>query len=530
MTQSGLYTGPVTSAPIPDAYEPGIADYLAVFRRRMSTVIFATLGVVGVALVLTNLQQPVYRTSAQVLLQSVGTPTVESGGRAAFRDRDADRLLNTQLRVFSSEPVQKAVEQRLGPAFAPVTATAIPGTDIIQVSAESTEPREAAAVVNEYVKAYLDFRREQDVGGLLTATKTVQSKIDELQPQLAEIENQIASAPEEERAAAEIRLGAQQNSLRERLSEFRRRLDQLQVTTALTSGGAQLVKPASVPTDPVSPNRSRNLVLSASLGLIFALGLALVVDYFDDTVKDQRDLGRVVPGLSVLGVLPAARSRRKVDRYPVAVMTSPTSAEAEAYRSVRTALQFSRLENSIFSIQITSPAQAHGRASVTANLAAALGTGGQRVVAVCGNLRQPELHKHFDMENARGLTSVLLGHCSLDQALRRVKGQDQLSVLPAGPPAPNPSELLAGASLKETLATLRAKADIVVIDSSPVLPVTDATVLAALIDATVIVVTARRTRRGDLRQALDQLRFVDAPVLGVVLLKANRRRRRRGQH
>lgn len=514
------------SRPTSENYEPGIADYLAIFRRRIRTIILATLGVVGVALLLTSLQEPVYQASAKVLLQSVGAQAVESGGRAVFRNRDADRVLTTQLQVFSSEPVQKAVEKKLGGVPVPVTAAAVPHTDIIQVSARSTRPEQAAAVVNEYVKAYLDFRREQDVGGLLTATKTVQSKIDELQPQLAEVENQIASAPPDQREAAVIRLGAQQNSLRERLSEFRRRLDELQVTTALTSGGAQLVKPASVPTEPISPRRSRNLVLSASLGLLFAFGLALTADYFDDTVKDQRDLARTVPGLTVLGLVPAGGSPRKVGRYPVAVMDSPTSAEAEAYRSVRTAVNFSSFERSIFSIQMTSPAEGHGRTGATANLAAALATGGQRVVAVCGNLRQPELHQHFGVDSTPGLTSVLLGRYSLSATLRPVKGQDRLTVLPAGPAAPNPSELLSSASLKETLATLRASADIVVIDSAPVLTVTDATVLAALVDATVLVVAARRTRRGDLRQALDQLHFVDAPVLGVVLLTTHRRRLR----
>ena len=473
-----------------------LRDYLRVVRRRKAPIILVTLFVVVVALAASYVQTPVYSATAQVLLQARSTEFLfdPSGGIRA----DPARAVQDEILVIKSEPVRAVVREQLGAAPS-VSAAPVDQTNAINVSAESTDPARAAAVANAYVGAYIEFRRKQVVDDTLAAGEQIQSKI-------ADLQRQIDAAT-----------GPQRETLVQAQALFKQKRDELQVGSAIRTGGAQLVTSASVPTDPVRPTPARNGVIAIIAGLLLGVGIAFLIDYLDDSIKNKEDLAEATSGLPVIGLIPVVSDWRAEDAPLVVSLSAPKSPAAEAYRTLRTAVQFMGLEHPTRTLQLTSAGPQEGKSTTLANLAVALARAGQRVVVVCCDLRRPRIHEFYGLENSTGFTSVLLGKVSLTGALQEVPDQARVSLLASGPLPPNPSELLSSRRTVEVLALLQAEFDMVLIDSPPVLPVTDSLVLSGLVDATLMVAVAGGTTRKEAARAVELLRQVDAPLIGTVL-------------
>jgi capsular exopolysaccharide synthesis family protein len=200
----------------------------------------------------------------------------------------------------------------------------------------------------------------------------------------------------------------------------------------------------------------------------------------------------------------------------------PSSPAAESYRSLRTSIQFAGQEQQLRSVVVTSPGVSEGKTSTLANLGVVFAQAGERVVLVSCDLRRPRIGEFFGLDEEQGFTSVLAGQRTLEEAVLPVPGVDRLSVLPAGPVPPNPAELLNDTRTRDIFARLRKQFDLVLIDSPPVLPVTDAAILSQHADATLILAAAGQTRRADLHRAAEKLSQVGATILGIVLNKATR--------
>lgn len=282
---------------------------------------------------------------------------------------------------------------------------------------------------------------------------------------------------------------------------------------------ATVIAPATASTAPVTPRTVLNVAIGLLVGLIGGILLALVRDLTDTRVRTADDLARLtdVPLLSTLDNPPDLAGRRDL-----VVVRQPHSAQAEAFRSLRTAVQFTATRGQALSLLVTSARPGEGKSTVAANLALTLSEAGLRVALVDADLRRPSVADTFDLEGAAGLTSVLIGYAELGEVLQEW-GSDGLHVLTTGPLPPNPSELLAAPAMSEVLAQLAADHDVVVIDAAPLLPVTDSAVLARMTSATLLVGDARRLRRSVLGQALTLLERAEARVAGVVLTHRRQR-------
>jgi succinoglycan biosynthesis transport protein ExoP len=397
-----------------------------------------------------------------------------------------------------------------------VSASSVGETDVIKVGATSTDPRRAARVANAYAEAYVDLRQQQAVDGLLKAVEKIKVKVDELQTQIDALDRQIAQSPLEARLA-DNPLVPRRAVLIQQQGAFQGRLDEVQVTANLKTGDAQLVTPASTPLRPDSPQPRRDAVVALVVGLLLGVALALLREHLDDSIKTKDELERVSDGLPTLGVIPVEAGWKDRDEAYVVSRAEPFSPSAEAFRSLRTAIQFIGLDRPVHTLQITSPNAGEGKTATLSNLAVALARAGKRVGLVCCDLRRPRLHEFFGIANRVGFTSVLLGEVSLDAAMARVTGETNLAVLPAGPLPPNPSELLASPRAAEVLTALQAHFDVVLVDSPPVLPATDATVISGRVDVSLLVASAGETGRKEMTRAIELLRQVDAPLIGVVL-------------
>lgn len=509
-----------------------LRDYLVVLGRRKWTVFSVVSAVVGAALVLSMVQAPVYEAYAEVLLEPRTSQVMFDAGPSSGTPAERRAAVETEIEVMRARSVQDAVAAELGRA-PDVSIVAKGTTDVVRIVAGAGDPADAALEANTYAETYVDLRRRAVVDELLAAAEQVQSQIAGIDAEIAAIEAEVDGVDErirtadsaadrllleQERSEVEDRLDPQLDSLQARRAAYDDQLDRLDLSTNLTlTGGAQIVSEAVEPAGPVRPTPRRNVLAALALGLALGVALAFVRDHLDDSVKGRDDVEGATPGTWVLALVPKVAGWRDRRAARVVSLDEPRSVAAEAYRTLRTSLQFIGLERRVEVVQVTSPSPCEGKTTTLANLGVAFASAGLRTVLVDADLRRPRLHEFFGVDNRAGLTSLLAGAAPLAEAVSPVAGQPFLAVLPSGPIPPNPSELLASGRMADVLDEVRRESDIVLVDSPPVLAVTDALVLGGLVDGVVVVATASLTTRLGLRRAVEQLTQVGAPVLGTVV-------------
>ena len=383
----------------------------------------------------------------------------------------------------------------------------------------------AASLVNTYAETYVELREAMDREDLLQTKQRLNALLSETEAQIAEtltpvadLEAQLAAGEGDPTTvlarieAVREQLQPALDPLQQQASEIRRTLGSLNLGVELAAGGgAEVLSPAWAPDTPVSPNVPLNLIIGLVAGLFFGIVLAFVRDYFDDSIKTKETVDRVT-GVSTLGLIPKVPGGSEV-----VTISNPTAPAAEAFRLLRTSVKFLAVERQVRVVQVTSPSPGEGKTLVAVNLAIAFAQAGDRVVLVGGDLRRPRMEEVLDVPLTPGLTAVLIGDVTLPQAIQPASAVPNLSVLPAGYPPPNPSELLSGERARRLIDVLGQTYDVVVLDCPPVLPVTDSLVLARMADTTLLVTSANKTSKRSLTRAVELLRQVDAPLAGTVL-------------
>jgi capsular exopolysaccharide synthesis family protein len=487
--------------------ELNLRDYTQVLRHRKLTIILTVIVIVGGVLAASFLQQPIYEATASVLV----TPRTPSAVLPNSGNTEAVNI-DREISIFESRAVRTEIAERLGRS-PQLSATAASESGIIEINARSSSAERAAREANVAARSYIAVRRQQAVDDYLSIGEEVQARIDRLDEQLAALDASAGLDPDVLDAQA-----AERQQVSTRRGFYVQQLDALQFSASLSEqGGAQLISPASTPSSPVEPTPLRNGVIALVLGLVLGVILAFVREYMDDSLKTKEDVERVSHGAAVLALIPAVAGWKDRGNTYVVTLTQPRSQVAEAYRGLRTSVQFLGIEEPIRTLQVTSTNASEGKTTTLANLAVAFAQAGQSVIAVCCDLRKPRIHEFFDTTNEVGFTSVLLGKTPLSDAIQRVDGAGRLALLASGPPPPNPAELLAWPRAGELLEGLTAQFDLVLVDTPPVLPVTDALVVAGWVDATLLVVSAGTTTKKGLGRSVELLRQVDAPLLGTVL-------------
>ncbi len=274
---------------------------------------------------------------------------------------------------------------------------------------------------------------------------------------------------------------------------------------------ASLIRPAKAPSTPVAPNPSRNLALGLSLGVMLGVAAAVLREVLDTRITGTTDVQRVADR----PVLGAITFDRGAALNPLMVHDGDYSPRAEAFRSVRTNLQFIDAADQPRALLFTSSLPGEGKSTTAANLALTLAASGAPVCVVEADLRRPKLLEYMGLDSSAGLTSVLIGQVSLDDVLQPYG--EHLMALGAGPIPPNPSELLGSPAMRAVMEDLRKRFEYVVVDAPPLLPVTDAAVLSKVVDGTIVVVGSGIVRRHQLSQSLATLKSVEAKVLGILL-------------
>jgi polysaccharide biosynthesis transport protein len=277
------------------------------------------------------------------------------------------------------------------------------------------------------------------------------------------------------------------------------------------------LRTATVPTVPVTPNHRLNLALGLLAGLALGLGLAVLREVLNTTIRSAGDIAKVTD----TSVIARIGYDQDAPARPLIVQSSPHSHRSEAFRRLRTNLQFLDLDDRPRTIVVTSSLLGEGKTTTAINLAITLSDAGSRVALVDADLRRPSVAEYMGLEGAVGLTTVLIGQADLAHAIQPW-GKRTLHVLPSGQVPPNPSELLGSRSMANLLEQLTSQYDIVLIDTPPLLPVTDAAILATITGGAVVVAAAGMVHRQQLADALGSLQDVGAQVLGLVLNRVPR--------
>jgi tyrosine-protein kinase len=500
-----------------ESSQQGVAlqHYLAVVRRR-KWLILAVSAVVPLAVVAVSLlQSSVYEGSAKVLLSRQNLASRLTGIPESNASVEEETVVKTQAQVARVPAIARAVSRRLGAgAMSPQelldssSVSTSPEAEILTFNVRDGNRRVAARAATLYAQQYSRYRRQQDTAALVSARKGVEKHVRELQE-----------------------AGEDRGSL---YGALLNREQQLQTIETLQTSNTTVIEAAGDAAK-VSPKPLRNGVLGLLVGAVVGLGLAFLLEALDTRVQSARELEQTL-GIPLLARVPAP-PKRDDGEDALAMVDEPEGAQAEAFRMLRTNVEFTLLDREASSIMVTSALEEEGKSTTIANLALAIAQAGKRVALVDLDLRRPRLDRLFGLDQEPGVVQVVLGQKDLDDALNRVSvlpeggvpsparqsengSSGTLDVLTCGSLPPNPGEFVASRRLPELLEQLAERADLLLVDSPPLLHVGDAMTLSADVDALLVVADPKKLRQGSVEEADRLLGSMRAHKLGFVLTGA----------
>jgi len=349
--------------------------------------------------------------------------------------------------------------------------------------------------------------------------KVLESIANDYRAALAEERNLAGSLEDQKKQAVDLNRKSITYSILQREAESERQVynallqqeKELRVVSNSRANNVQVMDDAEVPGGPYTPNHGRDWLMAIVLGLALGVGLAYSVEYLDDTVKLPDDVTRRLK-LPLLGLVPAVAGGK------LPVLTSPVPHDfGEAFRSLRTSLVFTNGSPGNRTIAVTSTQPLEGKTTTACNLAIALALGGARVMLIDADMRRPGLHRTMELPNEVGLSHILTGQARVREAVQRTS-EPNLFVMSAGHVPPNPSELLHSERMKQLIANLEAGPfDWIIMDTPPVLAVTDAVILAPYMSGLVFVIGAEMTRRAHAERAIQTIQGGKPNIIGAVL-------------
>jgi capsular exopolysaccharide synthesis family protein len=438
-----------------------LRDYVRVLRKGWATILaFVVIGI-GIGVGLTLATTRVYEANVQMFAFVPNAGSDANGANANQGNLYAESAVQTLTAAVNSPQVLKPVmtDLHLGSSLAKqheleasITADAPLNKTLINIHVTNTDPTLAATIANKVAEHFTAFAADL-TSGKLGNKKTIEPG------------NIVIVTP---------------------------------------------LHPAAIPSAPVKPNKILNIGLGLVVGLLIGVGVAVLREVLDNTVKGPHDFDEL--GVPVLGLVPYDK---RTPRAPVAFRSDPHSGRSEAYRQVRTNMQFVDVDNPPKIIAVTSAVPGEGKTTTAINLAAALAEAGSRVCLVEADLRKPSVAEALGLVGDVGFTTVLIGKAPVQTVLQNA-GRN-LAVLTSGPIPPNPSELLISQHARQLIANLADNVDFLVIDTPPLLPVSDGAELATIADATLLVHRAGRTTRDQAARSVEALAKVGKRPVGVIL-------------
>ena len=459
--------------------------------------------------------------SRQPLIYQSRTTLVVGSTVYEVNPQTGDFFLNEQLASFYADlaqrtPIQQETMKALNLNWLPAySASALPNTPLIEILVNDTDPVRAQAVANELAAQLIKQtptndpinteRREFIENQLNQFEADIVATQLEINEKTAELEG-LTSARQIADTQGDIR------DLEDKLSGLRSSYAALLASSDRGAGNTlRLIEPANQPGRPIKPNTLTMVALSTVIAVSLAAAAAYLIEYLDDTIKSPEEVTKLLD-LPVVGYISDVERGKSLEYY---LTNQPRSAIAEAFRSLRTDLEFSGVDKPLKTIYVTGTEVEAGKTSIAINLAIVIAQSGKRVILVDADLRRPNVHRMLGLTNQKGLSDVFRGTIDIYNATIPYK-EGNIFIVPSGSPPPNPAELLSSKKMDQILESLKKVADVVIVDGPPFM-VTDSQILASKVDGVLLVLRYGFSRKNAAISALQQLQRVDARPIGVVL-------------
>jgi non-specific protein-tyrosine kinase len=498
-----------------------LRQYFSMFWKWLWLIVLAA-SLAAISSFLWNARLPkVYQASTTLLVgQNLDNPNPNTGDLST-----SQQLALTYIQIAKTEPVLQGIIDALQLKI-PVeqleyntSASIIYGTQLIELRVNDTDPRRAQAMANEYARqliAQAPTSKDTELNAqrvfISQQAQDIQRKIQDAQKKIAELEKSITVTS----SASEI------VNKQDQINTLQAQVNQMQLTyasllSALTpraSNYLSVVDPAKLPTTPIAPNTGASVLLAVGIAIALAIAGILLIEYLDDTIKSPDDVSQALD-LANLGAIANIWGNSAGEKLITAKY--PRAAHSEAYRVLRTNIQVMSLDKPIRTLLVTSANPKEGKSTTTANLAVVMALGGLRVLLIDADLRRPQQHEIFRLNNEFGLVSALMHPDASPDTYLQCTETENLQVLTTGPIPPNPAELLDSKRMHALIERFRLKFDLIIFDTPPILPRIDAAVLARHLDGVLLVIDAGHTRRDSAKRAKDALTHAGGRILGVVL-------------
>ncbi len=506
-----------------------LRHYAAIVLKRWWVLVLVLIFTLAIGFGVTRQQEPVYKATASILVgQSLQTTNISTQDF-----RTSEELAQTYAALAQRQPVLEGTVEALGldtrwqRLRGAVSAKLVPNTQLVEITVEADSPEEAAVIADEVANQLILMSptalQNQEFAETITFVEqrmaSLQTKIEEGQTRLEELEaTDVSQLSATETAALQQEI----NALTGLITEWERNFTQLLafLDSNQSSNYLAIVEAAQPSLNPVRPNVQLNTAVAAAIGLALGLGLIFVLEHMDDTIKSSDDLGKMI-GLNPLGAIREVNT----EGYENALITTRDrfSPQSEAYRMIRSNIQFMSVDEPSKSYLVTSSVRGEGKSFVTANLGVVMAQAGHSTIIVDTDLRSPVQHEIFQLQNPKGLTDLLREpELSASNFLESTQVPG-LRVLTSGALPPNPSELIGSQRMKQVMAELTEIADVVIYDSPPAVIVADAAILSERVDGAVFVINVGKTRREVIQQAIYNLRQAEANLFGAVLNRVSKK-------
>lgn len=486
-------------------------QYFSLFLHWSWLILLAALVAGSAAFFFSKRMTPYYQSSTTVLVNAAPATKAMDYSSVIM----SEQLTSTYSQMMSNDSVLIEVVKQLGLNIPTddlkemITVATLQDTQLIQVTVESIDPELSANIANAV--ATISAVQIEEIQSLrFSQSKTT------LETQLADLEQQIATYQAEATAASTTeekdRLDTKVTQYREIYSNLLSSYESVRLSEAQAVSTMVQVEPAVPDYTPVKPKVMQNTLLAAVVGLLLAAGVIVAREAIDDTIKNPEDITRKFK-LPVLGVI----DHHNVEEYTPITMTDPRSPTAEAYRTLRTNISYTSVDKPLRTLMVTSTESGEGKTTTISNLGVVLAQNGQCVIVADCDLRHPRVHTYLGLPNRQGISNLFTKSSASLNGHQQGTKVENLTVITTGSLPPNPAELLGSQRMQAILGNMRQSADIILIDTPPILAVTDAAVLAPTLDGVLIVVRSGKTPASALRLTLEQMRRVNANVLGIVL-------------
>jgi capsular exopolysaccharide synthesis family protein len=493
-----------------------LQEVLSVLWFRKWSIVAITLLTVAVALLVSSRQTPIYESQANVFVTPIDT------GAESVPPEEPN--LATEAELVSSVAVAQIVAENLGieddpgDLLASLAVDQPTDTEILEVSYRDPVPVQARRLAMGFAEGYLEFREAAASKLILERAEDLEAQIGALEQRLKTVQEGLARLPADD--PREVSLQTEAANLQNLILQTQ--LTRLGLPREVSGG--EIIQPASVPTSPTSPDHVVNGVFGLAAGLALGIGLALLRDRMSGRLRSSDEVEEYLEA-PVIGVVPRVPDWRRSKRAYLVSAARWRSPAAEAYRVVRTNL-LSTASAGAKSIVVTSTHSGEGKSATVANLGVVLARAGRSVTLVSADLRRPRLHEFFRRDNQVGLSDVLSGRLPLDAVVQEVTlpssppmdlSTVSIRLVSSGPVPSDPAELLGSPAMAKVIEALEDVSDFVLIDVPPILPVTDAPVVAAMAKNVLLVIGPNSATRASVASARQQLERVGVRILGGVL-------------